>query len=580
MNSQSTQTDDDPTSFVPRQSFGEPTIRITLGGLGFQEENSSTRTTPQLLGPFSPQNMERVGTPDTASMHDARTGALLLLIEHVSKILARLRQVDIPALTRRLKKQHLVGADVAHLSKVEMKSLNNDITQMRAHFKLILDEERKAGGMKGDALGESAIMRKDFNLLLKVFKEIFSELVELRGIVNDVTVNPAIAVEMKKKQEAIQAEEEDSRGRNKNAKAQGGLGWMAPITKLFAAPTTDVPISSTSNMDRKLLQPPQIRSAAKLTPSTSASVTQVSVEFASTGQVRRATHALPNGGGETLEGMPISPTDTLSKLPGRARHPTAPISRPKLTLGDGSVRGAPGRQSLYGIFAGVPTDLSTLPIASSSRQSQSTEPGSRVRAPRHKRQMSTLVDAVIDETIADVEDEYQPPLLERQLRPRGLSDSSIRTTFQHHGAGPPTGVDPTISSSAAGSNWSTALFPRTFGKRLQALAGRQDVETSSDTTADDTMFSAGNASIVDTVVATPPTATSPQAVAMPRAVTKKKSANQLNLISPASFSDNGGFLSMLSASSGNTQDTDAIMRIQARNQRSESAMGRSRASNA
>lgn len=560
MDSKSTQTEPQLQTEVNREDTprmkSDAQVKLTLAGLGIEEDtpNSSSRTTPQLMDPYSPASLYNPSHQYARDVVESRTGALLLLVEHVSKILMRLRQADVPNLTRRLKKHHLVGGDVGHLSRGEMKALTNEIGEMRTHFRNVMEDERRLGGGK-NPLQDSMITKRDFQLLLKLFKEIFGELIELRGIVNDVTVNPAAAVELRKRQEAIQAEEEEVRGRGKAIKGGSGLGWIAaPITKLFAAPSSDPPARRPS--DKALLQPPAIRSSAKLMPSTSATTTQVSVEFASTGQIRRATAGLPSANTDHMDELPVSPADTLTRIPGLTRQGSnqPSVSRiPAIPLGDGSSRGPPvgnNRQSLYGIFAGGSTSDSHRAPA---RMNQTIS--GRHTSGRHRRQLSTVVDAVIDDDGPDRGlDEYQPPLLERTLRPRGLSDSSIRTTFQHHGIEIPAGrEDIQPSASQYGSYWPATSVVKTLGRRIQALTGAAHPlppSPMSTSVADES----SSASQDSTAVPSPDVITNAMLQVRPnepRTIMKKRSANQLGLVSPASLTDGGGFLSMLSSSSTN-----------------------------
>jgi hypothetical protein len=107
-----------------------------------------------------------------------------------------------------------------------------------------------------------------------------------------------------------------------------------------------------------------------------------------------------------------------------------------LGRGSSSTSANPARRNLSSIFAGGAgstnagqadpwTMLSRNP---SHRQSiNSAAPNSRQRV---FQPYSKNVDAVVD-SVAE-EDEFRPNLLERTLRPRGLSDSSIRSTFLSH----------------------------------------------------------------------------------------------------------------------------------------------------
>ncbi|KAJ9118552.1 hypothetical protein QFC22_003772 [Naganishia vaughanmartiniae] len=487
------QTDQVDSQSTPTIPLTGPAInnRATLGGLGFEETStttapSSNQSTPQFLSPYS--SFPPTPAIDSPSMpQDGRTASLLLLIEHMSKILLRVRQADVPTLTRRLKKQHLAG-DVGHLSSSTMKALTTQVAEMRTHFRGVLDEEKRQQQHLqsiATAANESLVTRKDFLLLIKLFKELFTELIELRTSVNQIILDPLAVTRLK---QSVQAKidmtdpaEQSTLGKGKQTK-QGtatGLGWIAaPITKLWAAsgpgPETTSPSATLSNP----------RSAPKLEASTSASTTHVNVEFASTGIIRRATHALPvisttaNDPADPYNSLTsISPPDTLSQVTlsrkGVGGGTIKAKPRPAISLGDGTIRGtAPtARAGLMGIFAGAPTPA----VRPTLRPKASLEFHATQRrlAGRHRRQVSNAVNAVIDQPLPeDAGEDEVPPLLERTLRPRGLSDSSIRSTFQSHSLAGPADVQNRVYAPVASSYWpDRKSMVKTFGKRIQAFAG-------------------------------------------------------------------------------------------------------------
>lgn len=340
-----------------------------------------TQTEPEVVSP-------KHNDSETSSLHGG--GIMTALVEHLAKLLGKLKSADIPNLNRRLKKQHLPG-DVAHLSRTTLRTLGQDVAELRSAFKGVLDIP--------------IVNRREFVLLLKLLKDVFGELIELQAVVNDVTIDPSMA---KKLQKDAYRDEED--------KAKGGLGWIAaPITKFFVTPAVEEPPKGK----------PLPTKAPKLLASTSATTTHVSVEFGGAGIVRRAT---PNPKG-------LGPD---------------PPERPSATLRPSKSRA--NRNELLGIFAGasarpispsnwvvVPT---TTPIptrqlrASSSQYFDKTIRASDTAS---RKRLSAAVDAVIDRTAVEIDEadpatagDYEPPLLERTLRPRGLSDSSIRSTFVAH----------------------------------------------------------------------------------------------------------------------------------------------------
>jgi hypothetical protein len=382
----------------------------------------------------------------------------------MSKILARVRQADVPTLTRRLKKQHLPG-DVGHLSSSTLKSLTEQVADMRTYFRRVLDDEKRQ--LHGSTT-ESLVTRKDFMLLIKLFKEMFTELVQLRTVVNQIILDPFAVTRLKESvQAAIDMADPAEAGKAKHTKP-AGLGWIAPISKLFTAAPTEPSAAPAA---------PTPRSAPKLEASTSASTTHVNVEFASTGIIRRSTHALPVISAAEADPYTslesISP-DTHGKTLSRNGGTIKAKPRPAITLGDGSTRGGPApptRAGLMGIFAGAPVPAARPTI----RPKASLEfHGTQRRLGSHRRRISNAVDAVIDQPLSEnTAEDDNPTLLERQLRPRGLSDSSIRTTYQSHAVTAP--VNPQPRPAAAGSYWpDSRLMVKTLGKRIQAFAGASE----------------------------------------------------------------------------------------------------------
>lgn len=380
-----------------------------------------------------------------------------------------------PTLTRRLKKQHLAG-DVGHLSSSTLKSLTEQVADMRTYFRRVLDDEKRHPSVLSTT--ESLVTRKDFMLLIKLFKEMFIELVQLRTVINQIILDPFAVTRLKESvQAAIDSVDPADSGKAKHAKPTAGLGWIAPISKLFTATPTLEPSTAA----------PTPRSAPKLEASTSASTTHVNVEFASTGIIRRSTHALPVIS-STAEADPytslvsISPPDTLGRAGLTRNGGTIKAKpRPAITLGDGTTRGGGGgggpsapptaRAGLMGIFAGAPVPSARPAI----RPKASLEfHGPQRRLGSHRRRISNAVDAVIDQPLPENNEEDEAPtLLERQLRPRGLSDSSIRTTYHSHAL--PTPVNPQPRTVAAGSYWpDSRSMVKTLGKRIQAFAGASE----------------------------------------------------------------------------------------------------------
>lgn len=394
---------------------------------------------------------------ETSSLHESSrvtsSATIAILVDHLAKILAKLRSADIPTLNKRLKKQNLPG-DVAHLSRSTMRALGAEVADLRHLFR---------------GIGEHGSLpsRRDYTLLLKLLKDVFAELIDLQTIVNDVTIDPHLA---KKLQRAAYRDEEDEANK---AKQGGGLGWIAaPITKFFVTPAGESevppdhsPARNGRPTERGRLQPTTIK-ASKQLASTSATTTHVSVEFGGTGIVRRATPAAPTtttatAGPAIRDTLPPSPRETIEHptvppVPGQS-DPSATLRVPK-PLHRSKSRA--NRNELLGIFAGAqrpvspaggPWHVVTGPpgsgvngIPKTIRAVSSTHFGDKLtkthRSPEGRKRLPAAVDAVIDSSAdqlqgadpASIEEPVPAPLLERQLRPRGLSDSSIRSTFHSH----------------------------------------------------------------------------------------------------------------------------------------------------
>ncbi|WRT67309.1 uncharacterized protein IL334_004278 [Kwoniella shivajii] len=433
---------------------------------------------------------------ETSSIHDNRASILLVLIEHMSRILARLRDADVPTLNKRLKKHNLPG-DVGHLSQSTMRALQLEVADLRNQFRGVQNL--------------SGIDRKDFNLLLRLFKDVFTDLVDLQAIVNDVTINPSLG---KKLQKAAFKDEEDEATRQ--AKQASGLGWIAaPITKFFVTPAEhgehDNNPPSRKGNERGRLQPMPVKAAPKQQATASATTTHVSVEFGGTGIVRRATPAVNAAGSSgVMDTLPSSPSpgdDYVQK--DRTVSPATGSESSLLPPSLQTVRrtkSRANRNELLGIFAGaqkptIPTGGESSSIPGMGPPSQSNAVGGKtlrsvsshnfgektVRAPRQineRAKISSIVDAMIDpgHSSAQAEDDSalingsydpQPPLLERALRPRGLSDSSIRSTFvsqsndlnQPEPASGPIGRAPAYTANSGGVGVLQSLSKRWYDFR-------------------------------------------------------------------------------------------------------------------
>lgn len=245
---------------------------------------------------------------------------------------------------------------------------------------------------------ESLVLRRDFVTLVKLFRDVLYELSRLRMLLNRVQVEPHLANSLRLLEAGSAAVEP--------AAKSASSGLLAPIARLFSAamPAESEPLSPTS--------PANVRPPPKRTVSNAVTSTEVSVQFGS-GAVRRA----------------IASDSTAPAEVGAKSVPTAG------SIGRGS--GQQVRRDLNSIFVGAsnPAAVAKPAVSESwfSRAAPSTNPLGRLLASYRPAPNSTT-NAILDSMphVPQVHREAQPTLLENQLRRRGLSDSSIRSTFVAH----------------------------------------------------------------------------------------------------------------------------------------------------
>jgi hypothetical protein len=343
-------------------------------------------------------------------------------------------QADPLTLTNRLKRQHLRGADVGHLSRSTVSNIINDISTLRTQFRHLLEDENVV----------TMCTRKDLRALFKLFREVFVEMGAIRVTLNDVILDPSIAHKVSELAlDPAKAEAE----KNKGGSTAGG--WISKLfTGVSAAGRTDAAagaertvspaaaplgglVRSTSHGNTR----PQ-RFVPKLQPALSASATTVNVEFSS-GVGRSVTNASASS---------AAPSRQNSAVGAAAHH------NPNTTTGAGS-------SSVMGIFAGAPPQSPdpwiVVPKGPRRVQSITLNDGGDssllfrrqglggLGVNTNNNRLSRNVDAVIDEQnprspigheVGGAGDETEEedvvtPLMQRTLRRRGLSDSSVHSTY-------------------------------------------------------------------------------------------------------------------------------------------------------
>ncbi|KAG1752508.1 uncharacterized protein EDB91DRAFT_1102980 [Suillus paluster] len=375
------------------------------------------------------------GRSDSSSLLDGQPTHLSALLERVMSLLSRMSQADALTLTKRLKRQHLRGADVKHLSRTTVSSILSEITQLRAQYRMLLEDEKVT----------LLCSRKDLRGLFKLFKDMFEELGQMRVTLNDIILEPSIAQRVSE----MSLDPAKAEAMERERKASGpGSSWMAPFSKLFGSSLSESSTHSSQpplrpeSRGRGIIRQP--RPVPKLGPALAASTTIVNVEFSGAGVGKSVT--------STFSAHPtneVNPFGTMSRAD--------IIPRPSTSTSAGS-----NVRSVMGIFAGAPHPddaadpwvvLPRGPRRVRSTFFRSDEPSQSGTATIERSVMCKRSNSHLSRGMdpdADLEhdeaNDIPGPLLERTLRRRGLSDSSIHSTYMSQ-AEHSTPVEPSTGES-------------------------------------------------------------------------------------------------------------------------------------
>ncbi|KAF9238792.1 hypothetical protein BU15DRAFT_75015 [Melanogaster broomeanus] len=343
------------------------------------------------------------GRSDSSSNLDGQGSPISNLLERMHSLLHRMTQADALTLTNRLKRQHLRGADVKHLSRTTVGNILSEVSQLRAQYRMWLEDEKMT----------TLCTRKDLRGLFKLFKEVLEEMGQMRVTLNDVILEPSIATQ----------------GLRRTIQAHSQSPTLAPPR----------PISR----GRGDIRAP--RPVPKIGPALAASATTVNVEFSGTGAGKSVTSMFSaHPSNEGAQGL-FPKINTIPQL---------------------STSPQPNVRSVMGIFAGAPhPDETSDPWVVLPRAPR------RVQSTFFKADLSILsrgVDAVLDADsvpVRNVEgseaDDVPGPLVERTLRRRGLSDSSIHSTFM--------GEDSTNPAELTGPWLERTSVLRTLSRTMQSF---------------------------------------------------------------------------------------------------------------
>ncbi|KAI0265101.1 hypothetical protein BC834DRAFT_970298 [Gloeopeniophorella convolvens] len=386
------------------------------------------------------------GQSESSSLADSGS-TLGALLERVVQLFNRMAQADAKTLATRLKRQNILGADVSYLSRSTVEGIVAEVSNLRVIFRAALEDDKFT----------TVCTRRDLRTLLKLFKDVFRELANVRTTLNDVVLDPSIAPKVRE----MALNPKDEPPAVEKTPTPTSAGWMAPLSKLFGVSSSD---------SKRTLSPigvgrgrpparPTPRSVPKLEPALSASTTTVKVEFTGTGAGRAVTNLSSPVTHEPTRGSIAAPAPTRS-----------------------------ASQNLMGIFAGAPradawvvvTPGPSRPAGAGADQLRRTTLGraagrTATAVDNADGTLSRNVDAVID--LPSAAEDRSGFDSTRTLRHRGLSDSSIRTTFMQHGdaAAAPAATTSRSPEAAGGRTVFDALTQTVRGVR-SAVSGAASPE--------------------------------------------------------------------------------------------------------
>uniref|UniRef100_V5EXU3 Uncharacterized protein n=2 Tax=Kalmanozyma brasiliensis (strain GHG001) TaxID=1365824 RepID=V5EXU3_KALBG len=429
--------------------------------------DSSTTSQPPESSSFAPSSRSSETSRDTEKQtsdflqfdparRESRTAQLSTLLDYVNRLFTRLSTADVDTLSRRLQRQNLAG-DAGHLAKTTVNSILRDVDGLRDHFRKLIEAEARNNARDDNSAHskefaqESLVARKEFFALLKAFRDILCELAKLRLCINDIHLNPGQAAKLL--HEHLGANTAEDKGL---IPIPSAVNWLGKI--LLGGPSivpTATSPGSSSTSGASLAVPDNTGTTggkgSRPTPGRS-----VSGNYAS----RLAPRASPAVVSSTL----------AVEVKGAHASAAEPNASPRGLINGGlraGPRPQPGRsqvsltrmqsRNLSGLFAG---SLAPSPAGLDAARGPSAKLGGGLAqtsllrpkgdasrtTPAWQRPLSRIVDddeisihrgrAIRQQVFDDSGDEGSDDemngsgnLLDRALRPRGLSDSSIRSTF-------------------------------------------------------------------------------------------------------------------------------------------------------
>src|ERR1700735_1209426 len=127
----------------PQKDTPHKSLFLLSQSRGVQTDDWPGLLSPSPIPPSFGEHLSSLdGLSESSSGLDSNSSHMSIILDRISALLTRITQADALTLTNRLKRQHLKGADVGHLSRTTVASILNEATQLRAQFRAILEDDK------------------------------------------------------------------------------------------------------------------------------------------------------------------------------------------------------------------------------------------------------------------------------------------------------------------------------------------------------------------------------------------------------------------------------------------------------
>src|SRR5260221_8031693 len=108
---------------------------------------TETFASSSVHSPSLPPSNLSIGSPpdprsESSSLLESPSSPMGVILERLVTLFNSLAQADALTLTNRLKRQHLKGADVGHLSRSTVGNILTEVVSLRPHFRFLLEDEK------------------------------------------------------------------------------------------------------------------------------------------------------------------------------------------------------------------------------------------------------------------------------------------------------------------------------------------------------------------------------------------------------------------------------------------------------